>query len=576
MAGKVLCPKCLVVVDEDDIGERVCPVCKSRLCPNAHIIEAKICIRCGWEDPNYYLWQKRQRADSQYPRHEQPAEHLAARSGHICPRCGVDVEPGTRRCPNCGWLFPVVRGIERAAPGVAPPSAAEREAVPAQGSQRAVLEERQGMSVPRSPILAEVGRGGGGWREWDFGNIKRLLRPVGAGLLMLGMVVSLAWGVYIGARYIVDRAGGDRGSQTEPVPIATDGSKVYPFSPVVVPPGGGRVVWSPEGNAFKPGTQLTLSAVPAACFVFDHWEGVESHSPEVTIEFDATKTVTAHFKPSDAVPPQITGVRVTRYSDIGATIVWQTDEPAAGRVQYGLTKDSYDETVEEKYVATEHAIDLTGLSPGKTYYFSVTSTDKCGNEASAHEGNFTTKGFVAVGYSVGERAPDFTLPSYRDNHPSSANNPGSPYYIGDRVSLSQFRGKWVFLNLWNTFCAACLGELPHVRAFYEDENWANRNSADAGWAVITVCLDGRTDRIVKLEEKYKYQTGLFTLPILVDDPEKRTLTELYRVTYVPKSLFIDPDGIIRAVKTEQFKSPEQISELAKSLSGTSQEPADAR
>jgi hypothetical protein len=98
-------------------------------------------------------------------------------------------------------------------------------------------------------------------------------------------------------------------------------------------------------------------------------------------------------------------------------------------------------------------------------------------------------------------------------------------------------------------------------AFYEDESWANRNSPDAEYVVLTVCLDGRIDRIMKLEEKYKYQTGLFTFPILVDDAEKRTLTGLYRVTYVPVSLFIDPDGVIRAVKMGQFKSEEEIKQL---------------
>ncbi len=337
-----------------------------------------------------------------------------------------------------------------------------------------------------------------------------------------------------------------------------------------MPPDGGKIVWSPEGNAFEPGTPLVLTAVPAGCYAFDRWEGIEDPSPEVSIDFEPKKIITAHFKLRDTVPPAMTGVKVARYSDVGATVVWRTDEPAIGKVQYGPTTD-YGMVVEEGRLATDHAVNLTGLSPGKTYYFRVTSRDECGNEAPAQGGSFTTVSFVTVGYSVGERAPDFTLPSFKDSYPDSPNNPGSPYYIGERVSLSQFRGKWVFLNLWNTFCAACLGEFPHIRAFYEADRWADRNSKDADWVVITVCIDGRTDRIVKLEEKYKYQIGLFTFPILVDDAEKRTLTDLYRITYVPKSVFIDPDGIIRAVKTEQLKSVEEIGELVRGLSNPSED-----
>lgn len=566
MAGKILCPKCLVVVDEDDIGERICPRCGARLCPNAHIIEAKICVQCGWEDPNYYLWQKRQRSGTQTSEGGRSAEYLAAKSGRICPKCGIDTEPGTRRCPNCGWLFPSVSSVERAAPRAAQRAEERKAAVSMRDLQKSVLREQQAMSTPRSPILAEVGTDGGRQRAWDFGGLRRLFRPVGAGLLVLGLFVLLGLGLYTGGRYIADRlkSGGESG-ESVPVQSAAGGGKAYAFSPGVVPPDGGKVVWSPEGDAFEPGIQLVLTAVPASCYAFDHWEGVELQSPEVTIDFDPRKTITAHFRPKDTVPPVITGVSVARYSDVGATIVWQTDEPARGMVQYGLTKDNYGPPVEEGRLATYHFISLTGLSPGKTYYFKVTSRDECGNEAVAREGSFTTRSFVPVGYSVGERAPDFTLPSYKDNYPNSPNNPGSPYYIGDQVTLSQFRGKWVFLNLWNTFCAACLGEFPYIKAFYEDERWADRNSGSADWVVITVCIDGRTDRIVKLEEKYKYQIGLFTFPILVDDGEKRTLTDLYRITYVPKSVFIDPDGIIRAVKTEQFKSAEEIAEMAAKL-----------
>ncbi len=573
-----MCPKCLVVVDEDDIGERVCPRCKSRLCPNAHIVEARICIWCGWEDPNYYLWQKRQREIARPSHGGQSAEYHAAKSSRICPKCGVDAEPGARRCANCGWLFPPASGMERTAPAEAPSSVVRHKTSSVPGLGAEVPPERQAVSVPRSPMLAEVGTGRSKWRDhwhdqWrgrDFSSLRRLFRPVGAGLVVLCVLVPLVWGLYLGGKYVAQRiGGGSEGSQPVPEQPVVGGGKVYPFSPNVVPPDGGTVRWSPEGNAFEPGTRLVLFAEPAECYVFDRWEGIASQSAEVTIDFEPQNTVTAYFRLEDKVPPVITGVRVTRYSDVGATIVWRTDEPARGRVRYGLTSE-YGMAVEDKRLATDHVVNLTGLSPGKTYYFEVSSQDKCGNESTVPTERFTTLSFVAVGYSVGERAPDFTLPSYKDNYPDSPNNPRSPYYIGDQVTLSQFRGKWVFLNLWSTFCAACLGEFPHIREFYEDRDWANRNSPNAEYVVLTVCIDGRVDRIVNLEEKYKYQVGLFTFPMLVDDTEKKTLTELYRIIYVPTSVIIDPDGIIRAVKREQFKGVEELIDLVRSVSSSSQ------
>ncbi len=563
MAGKVLCPKCLVVVDEDDIGERVCPRCKARLCPQAHIVEGKICRWCGWQDPNYNLWQKRQLAAAPPVVSRQPAGYPAANAGRICPKCGVDIEGGVRRCPNCGWLFPVVHGIERAIPvGMQQPGVGETTVSEHRPSGRGEGK----FASPRSPILQDTLITAAGRREWDFSKARRFIQPVGAGLFVLGVVAFLVWGSIAAVKHFGGKIGGSGSDvgQTTPVLTNSGAGKVSIFNPAVMPPDGGKIVWSPEGNAFPPGTAIVLSAVPADCYVFDRWEGIESTLPEATINFDPQSHITAYFKLKDAVAPTMSEARVAYYSDVGATVKWQTNEPARGKVEYGVTTD-YGQVVEESELSTEHAVRLSGLSAGKTYYFRITSRDECSNEAVAQTGRFSTLSFVAEGSGVGERAPDFTLPSYKDDHPDSPNNPRSSTYIGDQVSLSQFRGKWVFLNLWNTFCAACLGEFPHILAFYEDESWANRNSPNAEYVVLTVCLDGRVDRIVKLEEKYKYQTGLFTFPILVDDAEKRTLTGLYRITYVPASLFIDPDGIIRAVKMGQFKSEEEIKQLLREL-----------
>ena len=47
--------------------------------------------------------------------------------------------------------------------------------------------------------------------------------------------------------------------------------------------------------------------------------------------------------------------------------------------------------------------------------------------------------------------PNFTLPNL-DNHP---------------VRLSDFRGRWVIVNFWATWCMPCLLELPELQAFHE-------------------------------------------------------------------------------------------------------------
>ena len=39
---------------------------------------------------------------------------------------------------------------------------------------------------------------------------------------------------------------------------------------------------------------------------------------------------------------------------------------------------------------------------------------------------------------------------------------------GEPVHMESFRGHTVFLNLWATWCAPCLAEMPYIQKLYED------------------------------------------------------------------------------------------------------------
>src|SRR5579871_4115728 len=55
------------------------------------------------------------------------------------------------------------------------------------------------------------------------------------------------------------------------------------------------------------------------------------------------------------------------------------------------------------------------------------------------------------GPSVGSLAPDFTATSY---------------VTGERVRLSEQRGKLVILTFWATWCGPCRKELPNLESSY--------------------------------------------------------------------------------------------------------------
>lgn len=91
----------------------------------------------------------------------------------------------------------------------------------------------------------------------------------------------------------------------------------------------------------------------------------------------------------DTAPPVISGVQVERISSAKATITWSTDEPSNSLVRYGTSPGAYRHTARGLSHATSHSVDMHGLSPGRAYYFTVSSTDEGGNSATSAESEFT-------------------------------------------------------------------------------------------------------------------------------------------------------------------------------------------
>ena len=93
--------------------------------------------------------------------------------------------------------------------------------------------------------------------------------------------------------------------------------------------------------------------------------------------------------PTDLSAPVVSALT----SETGATsayITWQTDEPATGRVAYGLTS-SYTDTVQlSGTLGLTHGVSLAGLNPSTTYHFKALSTDVGANVGTSNDSTFTT------------------------------------------------------------------------------------------------------------------------------------------------------------------------------------------
>ena len=136
---------------------------------------------------------------------------------------------------------------------------------------------------------------------------------------------------------------------------------------------------------------------------------------------------------------------------------------------------------------------------------------------------------------VGRHAPDFTLTDLK----------------GNSVTLSDFRGKVVFLNFWATWCPPCRAEMPEIEAIYQDYK-------DKDVVVIGIDLLEAEDEVRQF-----VQEGGYSWTFVIDTTGG--VAENYGITAIPTSFFLDKEGVIRAVDIGAMTKRAMESRLAEAM-----------
>lgn len=109
---------------------------------------------------------------------------------------------------------------------------------------------------------------------------------------------------------------------------------------------------------------------------------------------------------------------------------------------------------------------------------------------------------------------------------------------GDPVSLSDFRGRVVLLNIWATWCVPCRAEMPSMETLY-------RSFRGRDFEILAVSVDRALgDDHAAVADALEAFAGEYdlTFPILHD--REGRIESLYGTTGVPESYVIGRDGVI--------------------------------
>ncbi len=123
------------------------------------------------------------------------------------------------------------------------------------------------------------------------------------------------------------------------------------------------------------------------------------------------------------------------------------------------------------------------------------------------------------------------------------------------LSLADWRGQWVVLNLWATWCAPCRHEMPSLDRL---------QAAMPDLAVLPVAT-GRNS--VTGIEKFYAEAGVAHLPILRDPTSD--LAHAMGVMGLPVTVIIDPQGraVAQLIGDAEWDSPHAKAVLAALMAG---------
>lgn len=102
---------------------------------------------------------------------------------------------------------------------------------------------------------------------------------------------------------------------------------------------------------------------------------------------------------------------------------------------------------------------------------------------------------------------------------------------GSTLDFETLRGKVIFINMWATWCAPCVAEMPSIQELYNNY----KDNPDVVFAIISF------DKDQKKADKFVAKKG-FDMPIYF--PNATQIPKVYESRGIPTTYVIDKEGFI--------------------------------
>jgi thiol-disulfide isomerase/thioredoxin len=108
---------------------------------------------------------------------------------------------------------------------------------------------------------------------------------------------------------------------------------------------------------------------------------------------------------------------------------------------------------------------------------------------------------------------------------------------GKTVSLQDLRGKYVYIDVWATWCTPCKAEIPHLKKVEADYHGKNI-------AFVSISVDQPKDQAKW--EQYVKENNLSGIQLVADKAFDSEFIQKMNINAIPRFILIDPQGNIVA------------------------------
>lgn len=195
---------------------------------------------------------------------------------------------------------------------------------------------------------------------------------------------------------------------------------------------------------------------------------------------------------------------------------------------YGTISNEY---IKNKLLGPIGLYDITKVENKKEYYdaFVLASTSTKNNEKVKEKYDFLQQ------LKPGQPSPIFT--NYL-NH------------VGEPTSLSDFKGKYVYIDVWATWCAPCKAEIPSLKKIEKQYHGKN---------IVFVSLSVDVEKKHDAWKEMVVSEQLSGVQLITDKNWESDFIKGYRIRAIPRFILIGPDGNIVDSHAPRPSNPKLIS-----------------